>query len=66
MNRAGAKLDALKKTLGGSEPNADDERGVGGDETVSEALSKNIFSVYHSSCSAVNRGIPHPGCWLAP
>lgn len=38
---------------------ADDLTGVGGDETVSEALSKNVFSSY--VCTSVNRGVPHPG-----
>ena len=60
MSKARA-LETLKKTLAGPETSADDERGVGGDESVSEALSKAVFSSYTPSCTAVNRGIPHPG-----
>lgn len=59
MSKARA-LDKLKKTFENQE-GADDERGVGGDESVSEALSKNIFSSYTTSCTAIDRGIAHPG-----
>jgi hypothetical protein len=38
---------------------ADDVTGVGGDESVSEALSKNVFSSY--VCTSVRNGVPHPG-----
>ncbi|DBA97285.1 hypothetical protein WJX77_012218 [Trebouxia sp. C0004] len=38
---------------------ADDVTGVGGDESVSEALSKNVFSSY--VCTSVKIGVPHPG-----
>ncbi len=38
---------------------ADDVTGVGGDESVSEALSKNVFSSY--VCTSVKNGVPHPG-----
>jgi hypothetical protein len=31
----------------------------GGDESVSEALSKDVFSTY--TCRSLNCGIPHPG-----
>ena len=60
MNKTRA-LETLKKTLGAQEGAADDERGVGGDESVSEALSKDIFSNYRTTCTAIDRGIPHPG-----
>ena len=58
--KAGA-LETLKKTLASPGSNPDDERGVGGDESVPEALSKNIFSNYVPSCSAITRGVVHPG-----
>ena len=38
---------------------ADDVTGVGGDESVSEALSQNVFSSY--VCTSVQKGVPHPG-----
>lgn len=59
--RKAAALETLKKTLAAPQSNPDDERGVGGDESVSEAVSKNIFASYKPSCSAVDRGIVHPG-----
>ena len=31
----------------------------GGDESVSEALSKDVFSTY--VCRSLQRGVPHPG-----
>jgi hypothetical protein len=36
-----------------------DERGVGGDESFSESLSKDVFATYQ--CRSVRRGIEHPG-----
>ena len=39
-------LEALKAVYKQANPQQEDERGVGGDETVSEALSKEIFSQY--------------------
>lgn len=39
-------LEALKAVYTQPKPEQEDERGVGGDETVSEALSKEIFSQY--------------------
>lgn len=39
-------LEALKTVYNQARPQQEDERGVGGDETVSEALSKEIFSQY--------------------
>lgn len=38
---------------------AQDERGVGGDESFSESLSKDVFSTY--KCRSIQRGIEHPG-----
>ena len=38
-----------------------DEQDVGGDESVSEALSKQVFSQYRASSKAIDRGVPHPG-----
>ena len=39
-------LEALKAVYTQPKPEQEDERGVGGDESVSEALSKEIFSQY--------------------
>lgn len=39
-------LEALKAVYAQPKPQQEEERGVGGDETVSEALSKEIFSQY--------------------
>jgi hypothetical protein len=38
---------------------AQDERGVGGDESFSESLSKDVFSTY--KCRSIKHGIEHPG-----
>ena len=38
---------------------AQDERGVGGDESFSESLSKDVFSTY--KCRSIQHGIEHPG-----
>lgn len=51
--------EALQNLKAKAPHEADDVTGVGGDETVSEALSKNVFSSY--VCTSVSRGIPHPG-----
>lgn len=40
-------------------PPNEDERGVGGDETFSESLSKDVFATY--KCRSIQRGIEHPG-----
>ena len=54
-----AKPAALQNLKAKAPHEADDVTGVGGDETVSEALSKNVFSSY--ICTSINRGVPHPG-----
>ncbi|KAK9798140.1 hypothetical protein WJX73_007295 [Symbiochloris irregularis] len=59
--RKSTALETLKKTLAVPQSNPEDERGVGGDESVSEAVSKNVFASYKPSCSAIDRGIIHPG-----
>ena len=51
--------EALQNLKAKAPHEADDVTGVGGDETVSEALSKNVFSSY--VCTSVSRGVPHPG-----
>ncbi|KAK9915021.1 hypothetical protein WJX75_003704 [Coccomyxa subellipsoidea] len=51
-------LEALKAVYK-PKPENEDESGVGGDESVSEALSKEVFSTY--VCRTIDRGIPHPG-----
>ena len=51
--------DALKKVDAKSESANEDNRGVGGDESVSELLSRDIFSEYRSR--SVSRGRTHPG-----
>ena len=51
--------DALKKVDAKSESANEDNRGVGGDESVSELLSRDIFSEYRSR--SVFRGRTHPG-----
>ena len=51
--------EALQNLKAKGPHEADDVTGVGGDETVSEALSKNVFSSY--VCTSVSRGVPHPG-----
>ena len=51
--------EALQNLKAKAPHEADDVTGVGGDETVSEALSKNVFSSY--VCTSVDRGVPHPG-----
>lgn len=53
-----AALKALQDVPG--QPTEDD-RTVGGDESVSEALSKQVFTAFKSSSSAIDRGLPHPG-----
>ena len=42
-------------------PATEDDRTVGGDESVSEALSKQVFTSFKSSSRAIDRGLPHPG-----
>jgi len=52
---------AVKQAL---KPRADvdeDERGVGGDESVSEALSKEVFSTYTCRTITHPASHPHPG-----
>ena len=52
--------DALKKVDAAKAETAnEDNRGVGGDESVSELLSRDIFSDYRSR--SVSRGCTHPG-----
>ena len=51
--------DALKRVDAQSESANEDNRGVGGDESVSELLSRDIFSDYRSR--SVSRGRTHPG-----
>ncbi len=51
--------DALKKVDAKSETAYEDNRGVGGDESVSELLSRDIFSEYRSR--SISRGCTHPG-----
>lgn len=51
--------EALQNLKAKAPHEADDVTGVGGDETVSEALSKNVFSSY--VCTSVKTGVPHPG-----
>ena len=51
--------DALKKVDAKSETANEDNRGVGGDESVSELLSRDIFSEYRSR--SISRGCTHPG-----
>jgi len=46
-------LEALKAVYNQPKPQQEDERGVGGDETVSEALSKEIFSSYVCRCGGI-------------
>lgn len=41
-----SQLEALKEGLRLPRPENEDERGVGGDESVSEALSKLVFATY--------------------
>ncbi|KAK9814268.1 hypothetical protein WJX72_003136 [[Myrmecia] bisecta] len=56
---AAAALESLK-SLYKSQETSEDDRGVGGDESVSEALSKEVFSTYQ--CRSIgDRGVPHPG-----
>lgn len=55
---AGA-LENLKDKQAQTLKEQEDTSGVGGDETVSEALSKMVFSSY--VCRSVARGKPHPG-----
>ena len=54
-----AKQAALQNLKAKAPHEADDVTGVGGDETVSEALSKNVFSSY--VCTSIQKGVPHPG-----
>lgn len=51
--------EALQNLKAKAPHEADDVTGVGGDESVSEALSKNVFSSY--VCTSVRNGVPHPG-----
>ncbi len=51
--------EALQNLKAKAPHEADDVTGVGGDESVSEALSKNVFSSY--VCTSVRTGVPHPG-----
>ena len=51
--------EALQNLKAKAPHEADDVTGVGGDESVSEALSKNVFSSY--VCTSVKNGVPHPG-----
>ena len=58
---ASSRQAALQNLATGQAATGDDDRTVGGDETVSEALSKEVFSQYKASSQAIDRGIPHPG-----
>lgn len=54
-----AKQAALQNLKAKAPHEADDVTGVGGDESVSEALSKHVFSSY--ICTSIQKGVPHPG-----
>ena len=61
-SRGKAIKDAIRKLRRADAPAVDDEeRGVGGDESVSEALSKQVFSAYVCRTIKHPQSRPHPG-----
>ena len=58
-------FEALKAVYNQPKPEQEDERGVGGDETVSEALSKEIFSQYVCRCDSAHDVVLIAPCWCA-
>ena len=54
-------LEALKAALKSDAGDGEDERAVGGDESFSEALSKEVFTNYKCQADCLQAARPHPG-----